>query len=213
MNQTIPTPRRLRSVGILLSCALLTSAFAADPAPEEAQARFEVDFLTDMITHHEGAVAMAELVAERTERPELEEMAAMMATAQQEEIETMQGWLEEWYGETVDEAPELDRKTQRQVDALSELEGEEFEEAFLKAMSLHHADGIMAMNGALLRAYHSEILDLVRAMIATQADEIVLMRGWLMEWHEVNEVTPRDRPDNRRWEQRGRTIPAGNGRG
>lgn len=212
MNKLILMTRRILGAA-LLGGAIATQAFGADPAPNDVQARFEVDFLTDMIAHHQGAIAMANLVAERTERAELEEMAGLVATAQETEIETMQEWLEEWYGETADEAtePELDRKIQRQIDALAELTGAEFEEAFLKAMSLHHAEGIDLAKDALLGAYHTEIIDLSREMMAAQADEIALMRGWLMDWHEVTEVTPRDRPDNRRWSVPGPRVPVPGG--
>lgn len=188
-----------------LSGAFALRAFAADPAPTDAQARLEVDFLTDLIDHHQAAVEMAQLVEERTERPELRELAGTLATDQAEEITTMQGWLEEWYDETHE--AELDRKAERQIAALEELEGDEFEQAFLRAMSLHHADALAMAPQALLRADHTELIDFVREMVTTQADEIALMRGWLAEWHDINEVTPRDRPDNRSWHAENRRVP------
>jgi uncharacterized protein (DUF305 family) len=180
-----------------LSVALLLPAVAADPAPTDSQSRFEVDFLTDLIDHHHAAVEMAGLVAERSEREELREFATDLAEAQTEEIAIVQGWLEEWYGETHE--PELDRKSERLLETLEELEGDAFEQAFLRAMSLHHGEALVMASDGLLEGWHTELIDFLREMVATQADEIALMRGWLLEWHEINEVTPRDRPDNRRW--------------
>jgi uncharacterized protein (DUF305 family) len=188
-----------------LSAALALRAFAADPAPTDVQARFEVDYLTDLIDHHQAAVEMAQLAAERTERTELRELAASLVTKQTEEIGTLQEWLEEWYGETHE--PALDRGAERQVEALAELEGDEFEQAFLRALSLHDADTLGRAGEGLLQAYHSELIDLIREHVATVGDEIALLRGWLLEWHEINEVTPRDRPDNRRWSTNGRRVP------
>lgn len=208
MFLTVPKPSFVRRA-IRLTVMAVASALpmlAAEPAPTDAQARFEVDFLTEMVDHHQAAVEMAELVADRTERAELREFATTLAAAQAKEIETMQGWLEEWYGETHE--PELDRKAGRQLAALAELEGDEFEQAFLRAMSLHHAGALVMGKEALLQAWHSELIDLVRGMVAMQADEIALMRGWLMEWHDINEITPRDRPDNRRWNTPGPRRPA-----
>jgi len=118
----------------------------------------------------------------------------------------MQDWLEEWYGESHE--PDLARWAEREVAALTEMEGEEFEQAFLRAMSLHHADSLGLAREGLLRAYHADLIDLIRKMGAVQADEIALMRGWLMEWHDINEVTPGDRPDNRRWDSKGPIVPA-----
>lgn len=180
-----------------VSAAVIAPVLAADPAPDDAQSRFEVDFIADLIDHHQAAVEMAQLVEERTERPELVELAATLATDQAEEITTLQGWLEEWYDETHE--PELDRRAGRQLATLEELEGDDFEQAFLRALSLHQGDALVMARPGLLRAWHTELIDFIREMVATQADEIALMRGWLAEWHEINEVTPRDRPDNRSW--------------
>ena len=200
-----PLFRRACSLG-LLSGALGLRVLAADATPDDAQARFEVDFMAELIDHHHAAVAMAELAADRAERPELLELADTLATAQAKEIKTMQGWLDEWYGETHE--PEMNRRAERQVAALAELEGEEFDQAFLRALSLHHADALAMAPAGLLRAFHSDLIDLIREMVTVQSDEIALMRGWLMEWHDINEVTSRDRPDNRRWNSEGRRIPA-----
>jgi uncharacterized protein (DUF305 family) len=209
MKEKIPVTRRLLNVGILWT-ALAARVLAADPAPETAQARLEADLLADLVAHHQAGVAMAALAEERTERAELKEFAGLVGTAQTEEIATLREWLAEWYGETPadDDEPAVDRKVQRQIDALAELEGEDFEQAFLKAMTLHHAQALDLARDGLLGAYHSELIDLCRELSEAQSDEIALMRGWLMEWHEVNEVTPRDRPDNRRWGTEGRRMPA-----
>src|SRR3546814_13320078 len=44
--------------------AIAAPAAAEEPAPEESTAKFEVDFLMDMIDHHAMAVEMAEIVRE-----------------------------------------------------------------------------------------------------------------------------------------------------
>ena len=60
----------------------------------------EVDivFVTDMVHHHEMAVAMAEELLARGEgaRPEVEALARDVIHAQGEEIATLRGWLEAW---------------------------------------------------------------------------------------------------------------------
>lgn len=54
-------------------------------------------FLEDMIVHHQGAVDMAVLLQQNTKRPELQEMAQNIITAQTKEITMMQNWLAEWF--------------------------------------------------------------------------------------------------------------------
>lgn len=58
----------------------------------------EVAFLEGMITHHEGAVAMAKELKTGTKRPELQKMADDIINAQTSEITTMKGWLNKWFG-------------------------------------------------------------------------------------------------------------------
>lgn len=58
----------------------------------------DLAFIESMIIHHEGAVAMAEKIVTTTKRPELKQMAENIIGTQNEEIETMNGWLSSWYG-------------------------------------------------------------------------------------------------------------------
>jgi uncharacterized protein (DUF305 family) len=58
---------------------------------------FERAFLEDMIVHHEGAVEMTRALLDETNRPELTQFAKNIIAVQSEEIEMMEGWLEEWY--------------------------------------------------------------------------------------------------------------------
>lgn len=63
-------------------------------------ADFEHAFLMEMIVHHEGAVAMAQQVLEKSQRPELVQLANDIIRAQTSEIQTMQGWMDSWFGHT-----------------------------------------------------------------------------------------------------------------
>lgn len=60
---------------------------------------FDRAFLTEMIVHHEGAVAMAEAALQDAKHPELKTMANAIISAQTKEIAQMKQWLREWYGE------------------------------------------------------------------------------------------------------------------
>ena len=54
---------------------------------------FDRMFLTMMIRHHEGAVATAKSETERGEFPPARQLATQITTAQQVEIEEMEGLL------------------------------------------------------------------------------------------------------------------------
>jgi uncharacterized protein (DUF305 family) len=58
---------------------------------------FDKEFLSQMIVHHEGAVAMAQQVLAQSKRPELLKLAQDIITAQTKEISTMQEWQKAWF--------------------------------------------------------------------------------------------------------------------
>jgi len=62
-----------------------------DAPPEEADRLF----FRLMIPHHQAAVPMAEAVMERTDRPEVEDLAGAIAASQKGEIQVMKDMLEE----------------------------------------------------------------------------------------------------------------------
>ena len=70
----------------------------AQEASEIAKSSYSPDdvrFMQDMIPHHNQAVQMAALVAERTNNPDLGEIAGRIDASQADEIAFMQGWLTE----------------------------------------------------------------------------------------------------------------------
>lgn len=64
----------------------------------KADAEFDLRFINAMIPHHEGALTMAEQVLEKSDRPELRQLAQTILDTQQAEIDQMQQWRQAWYG-------------------------------------------------------------------------------------------------------------------
>ncbi len=54
---------------------------------------FDLEFIRQMIPHHEGAVQMARSLETQQTRPELKELAADITSAQEAEIKQMREWL------------------------------------------------------------------------------------------------------------------------
>ncbi|MDX2271044.1 MAG: DUF305 domain-containing protein [Cyanobacteriota bacterium] len=61
----------------------------------------EQHFIVMMIPHHQGAIAMADLALERSQRPEVRALAESIKKTQTQEIEQMQSWYRQWYGADV----------------------------------------------------------------------------------------------------------------
>ncbi|MEO8572968.1 MAG: DUF305 domain-containing protein [Pyrinomonadaceae bacterium] len=57
---------------------------------------FDIEFLKQMIPHHEGAIEMAKNRQKRDTNSELKELAGDIITAQEAEIKQMHAWFGSW---------------------------------------------------------------------------------------------------------------------
>jgi uncharacterized protein (DUF305 family) len=57
---------------------------------------FDKTFLSEMISHHQGAIAMANLALANAKHQEVKDLAKNIVTAQTGEISQMQMWQAEW---------------------------------------------------------------------------------------------------------------------
>ncbi len=64
-----------------------------------ADDEFDLRFLNAMIPHHEGALVMAKDVQAKSTRPEMQTLTEAILTSQQAEIDEMQQWRKDWYGQ------------------------------------------------------------------------------------------------------------------
>ena len=122
--------------GLLLAPGLIAAAQADAPAPDEATARYEVDFMTGMIDHHQMAIEMSQMCLEKAVHEELTAMCEDIIAAQSQETTTMQSWLQDWYD--VDYAPTMNTGDMKSMERLERLEASDFEIAFMRSMTKHH---------------------------------------------------------------------------
>ena len=65
-------------------------------------AEFEIAFMEMMITHHEKAIKEGQHCLRKAEHPDLRSLCTNIIATQSAEIDHMQAWLCEWYGECRD---------------------------------------------------------------------------------------------------------------
>jgi uncharacterized protein (DUF305 family) len=63
----------------------------------EAASDFDREFIEQMIPHHQMGVMMARMVDVRSDRPEIEALAAAIIKNQSAEIDQMRDWYRAWY--------------------------------------------------------------------------------------------------------------------
>jgi uncharacterized protein (DUF305 family) len=173
----------LSLIGLLLG---FVQAHHHGPGPQAgmgmamSQITSELDFLTQMIPHHQEAVDSARQLLTVTERPELRQLAEAIIEEQSREIALMQGWLAAWYPEAerdVDYAP--------MMRSLNGLSPEEAERTFIEDMIKHHQMAVMMARQLLMRnlAEREEVAALAQDVVATQTAEIAQLQSWLRDWY------------------------------
>jgi uncharacterized protein (DUF305 family) len=75
---------------------------------------FDKTFLSEMTSHHQGAIAMANLALANAKHQEVKDLAKNIVTAQTGEIEQMQMWQAQW-------AYTMTYNTSSKTDSMSEM--------------------------------------------------------------------------------------------
>lgn len=83
----------------------------------------DVMFAQQMIVHHQGAIAMADLAPTRASSQQVKVLADTIKTAQAPEIEQMTGWLRDWAPETDLNGMPMTSRSQMSSDMMSSTDG------------------------------------------------------------------------------------------
>ncbi len=169
-----------------------TGSTASDPAATNPSAaahnEADIEFVQGMIPHHEQAIEMSDLALERSDNPDVADLAERIKAAQGPEIDQMQGLLTEWgveagggghgggHGGGGDHAGML---SDEELKALGAAEGAEFDRLFLDGMIAHHRGAVVASETELQEGESAEAKELAQAIIDAQRAEIAEMEQLL----------------------------------
>jgi uncharacterized protein (DUF305 family) len=168
-----------------------TSAGASEGA-QAAHDEQDVEFAQGMLPHHEDALAMSRLAADRAADPRVQDLAARIEAAQAPEIETLSGWLDEWgaaagssatddgtgHGDTGHGGGEMGGMD---TDALMAVSGAEFDRVFLQMMTEHHRGAVQMAEEEIAGGQDPDAIALAESIRDTQDAEIAEMQQLLTE--------------------------------
>lgn len=192
---------------ILMACQSAAVSTTAVPTPG-TNMEFDQMFIDMMVPHHQAAIDMALLAQEKAEHPELKQMAAQIIADQENEIEQLKTWRQEWYGSDstplMSEMPMLPGMNEMAHGSLTmdmtmdveklRLTSESFDLMFIDLMISHHQMAIDAAMMAEQQATREEVRDLAQKIIEKQQTEIEQMKEWRLEWYGSAEPSPTSAP-------------------
>jgi len=160
----------------------------------------DVEFMQGMIMHHAQAVEMTALMNSHTENKELRLLGARISHSQAEEIKFMKRWLVARGAPTsmampaMPDMPGMDMSshqmlmpgmlTAKQMDALRDAKGKEFDELFLKGMIQHHNGALIMVKDLFDTAgsgQDAELFNFATDVDSGQRAEIKIMQSMLGE--------------------------------
>ena len=153
----------------------------------------DAHFIEQMIPHHDGAVSMAKLDLEKSNRPEIKTLASAIIVGQTKEIDDMTGWYKNWFGKDVPKGnmgmmgggmmSGSGMHMGGQEDMTSLQSATDFDKAFLKAMIPHHQMALMMVQMLEAGTKRPEMIELAKNITLSQSKEIKDMQGWYTEWY------------------------------
>lgn len=162
----------------------------------------DVEFMQGMIHHHSQAVEMTALIEERTENKKIRLLGARISQSQTDEMNFMKRWLEVRNEPTTHQMPEMpDMKnsdasesehkmlmpgmlTPKQMDALKNAKGAEFDKLFLEGMIQHHNGALTMVKelfGTAGAGQNAELFNFATDVDSGQRAEINIMQTLLRE--------------------------------
>lgn len=149
-------------------------------------------FIEEMIPHHDGAIAMAELALEHSRRSEIISLANGIIEAQKRENGQMREWYRDWFGGVPSNSSSMGgmmghggmgmhmMSMEGDLDVL--MTAENFDLEFISQMIPHHEMAIMMARMLLASTNRSEMKNLANDIITSQSREIEMMRSWYATW-------------------------------
>lgn len=155
----------------------------------------DLRFIDGMIPHHEGAVAMAQEALQKSNRPEIKQLAQAIIGAQEKEISQLKEWRTAWYPNAGDQPMLYSAEMGHMMPMTEEIRSsmmmngdlgaadEQFDLRFINAMIPHHQGAIDMAKQALEKSNRPEIKELAQNIINSQQQEINQMEQWQKAWY------------------------------
>jgi uncharacterized protein (DUF305 family) len=164
---------------------LAESTGSADQAEHNDQ---DIAFAQGMIPHHQQAIDMAAMAAERATNAQVKDLAGRIQAAQDPEIQQLTDMLGKWGAPTeptVSDMPGMDHgghagegmMTDEEMQQLESASGAEFDRMWVQMMIKHHQGAVAMAKTELEQGSDADAKDLAQKIIDAQEAEIKEMQA------------------------------------
>ncbi|MGW2523128.1 DUF305 domain-containing protein [Streptomyces sp. NPDC001617] len=162
-------------------------AASSSSASSSAAAHNDQDltFAQGMVPHHQQALEMAKLAADRASSPKVKDLAARIEKAQDPEIQMMNGWMKSWNMGMDMSSPMPSMSAMagmmsgKDMTELKNMSGKEFDTMFLTMMIEHHNGAIEMARTEKAKGSYAPAVSMAGDIISGQTAEITEMNKLL----------------------------------
>lgn len=162
-----------------------TSADSAGQAEHNDQ---DIAFAQGMIPHHQQAVDMATMAAEKATNGQVKDLASRIEGAQEPEIQQLTDMLEQWGAPTeptMTSMPGMDHggmsgegmMTDEEMRQLEQASGADFDRLWVQMMIKHHQGAVAMAKTEIEQGENADAKALAQQIVTAQEAEITEMRG------------------------------------
>lgn len=146
-------------------------------------AQLEQAYMQAVITNNTGANDWSRLAATKATRPEVRKFASTSIQQNIQVNQKLSAWTRDWYGirATTNPVP----SDQRVLTSLQNLQGREFDIAYLKAIMNHYTEIGQLSQTAGNRAMHSQLKQTAADLATQKIRQRDQLRTWLYKWYGI----------------------------
>lgn len=173
---------------LAVGIAIITfTAGGEDGDPAESR---ETDgaFIVAMTSHHESAIKMAKVALQRTEHPQVKQLARAITAAQVEEINELASIHSQLFGLPTSKGDHGILGLEEDQMGMSAnipvlAESRPFDRTFIDMMVAHHQGAIRMARVELQGGASSRLMTIAQGVIEDQSREIQRMNSWRQKWY------------------------------
>lgn len=143
----------------------------------QADRTFDLRYVNAMISHHRGAMLLAEQLAKNTTRPEMKALAQNILADEPKAIAELYSWKKDWYGDT--------KGVRDPIVANLGPTGDTFDLRFLNAIIAHHEAGIVMTKETRLKSSRAQVLDNANAVETFLSNGLETLKGLRTTWYNI----------------------------
>lgn len=137
----------------------------------------DLRYINAMISHHRGAMLVAEQVSKNTERKELKDLSAEILKNEPVAIDELYKWKKDWYGDT--------RVVKDPIVPNLGIYDEKYDLRFLNALIAHHQNGLVMTSEIKTKSSRTEILNNADAVDNFLTTTLQVFKDWRKQWYNI----------------------------